>query len=235
MPNHIKNKIEIIGDINQMDALIKKFGTEIPAAVNTANDESVICNLKGEEYGFCWLDLKTGRAHNRKGLDQIGLPDEYEIEVNQGFIAFPDFAKVIPPPKDDPAYNDLPSQREAEKSPNWWYNWNTANWGSKWGGYSYKREAINIFIFETAWSSVPPIIEAMSKAFPELTIKYSWSDEDSGHNCGRALYYNGLMTEDIPEGGSVEAYEIYFEHRPGSKDDYELVDGEYRYKEEAED
>lgn len=231
MPNHITNKIELLGEIAQIDALIKRFGTRVPASINMTHDgEMAICKKLGKEWGFCWLNFKTGSATDRNGMNQIGLPDGYEIEINESFLHFPDFAKVIPPP-DDPAYRDEPSQKIAEASPNWWYRWNIDHWGTKWGSYSCKQLAINEYTFETAWSGVPKIIEVISKAFPLVTIKYSWADEDTGYNCGRSLYRNGLLDEEKPKGGSKEAYELSFELKPGSSENYKLIGDKYEYVE----
>lgn len=228
MPNHIKNRIVLIGDLSDLDALIKKFSTEVAAKLRKTYDDEFICQNKDRD--FCWLNPKTGVAHNRNGLNQIGLPEGYEPEIELGFLCFPDFKKIIPPP-DDPAYRDEPSQEAVKDSPNWWYTWNINNWGSKWGGYSFEREAINIFTYETAWSPSPIIIEAISRAFPSVTIKYTWADEDTGHNCGRAVYHNGLVDHYAPKGGTKEAYEIAFELRPDRAENYKLIDGTYRYHE----
>lgn len=234
MPNHITNKIELLGNINLIDAVIKEFGTDIPATLNKTHDDAeLICRHKTEVNVFAWMNIETGQVSNRNGLSQIGLPPEYEPEITQGFLCFPDFKKVIPPP-DDPAYRDEPSQKAVQNSPLWWHTWNSANWGTKWSGYSYERLALNIFKFETAWSAVPLIIFAISKAFPEIDILYTYADEDSGYNCGFQLYKNGLQSEHIPKGGSKEAYDIYFSLNPDRKEDYALVDGKYIYKEEEE-
>jgi hypothetical protein len=233
MPNHITNHIELIGSIEQIDAILKEFGTEVPATLSKTHDNSLlICKHKSEQHKYCWLDLKTGEVHDRGDIKQVGLPEDFEPEISQGFFCFPDFKKVIPPPSDDPAYNDLPSQKVAEKSPNWWYTWNIANWGTKWGGYSYRRIALNIFKFETAWSSVPVILGVMSERFPNLTIKYTWADEDSGYNCGWSIYKGELIEQFVPTGGSKEAYDIYFSLNPNRKSDYKLVGEKYEYVEE---
>lgn len=231
MPNHIKNKLELIGSIEDIDQLIKRFSTYVPASLKLTHDEKlVICKPKDNSFDYRWLDLKTGELHGRKEIIGFGLGDTHEPEIQDSILIFPDFEKVIPPP-DDPAYKDQPTQKEAEKSPNWWYRWNIDHWGTKWSAYECQRPAINVFTFETAWSSVPVIVEAISKAFPKVTIKYSWADEDTGYNCGRAIYRNGLLEEEKPEGGSIEAYDIAFELRPGYKDNYTLVDGKYQYTE----
>lgn len=231
MPNHIKNKLELIGSIDQIDELIKRFGTYHPASLAmTHDDKKVICKPKDNSFDYRWMDLNTGELHDRNKVVGIGLPDDYEIEIRDALFEFPDFAKVIPPP-DDPAYRDEPSQKEAQTSPNWWYRWNIDHWGTKWSAYSCERPAINIFTFETAWSGVPQIIEIISKEFPAVTIKYSWADEDTGYNCGRAVYHNGLIQKELPKGGTIDAYQIAFELRPDRADNYQLVDGKYKYVE----
>ena len=63
--------------------------------------------------------------------------------------------------------------------------------------------------FFTAWSSVPTILEALSRKYPDQTISYCWADEDIGSNVGEAVYKNGEMIDaNIPEPGSREAYEL---------------------------
>lgn len=232
MPNHIKNRIELIGSIEEIDSMIKKFGTYHKASIKMTHDnESIICKGDGDDFNFCWWSTVTGRSTNRGDLNCAGLAKGFTPELNESFTAFPDFEKVIPPPN-DPAYKDLPSQDVARHSPNWWHTWNVRNWGSKWGGYSFEREAINVFTYETAWSSSPIIIESISRQYPNVTIKYSWADEGTGYHTGRQVYHNGLIEEIIPKGGSVESYQLAFELRPDIADRYKLVDGKYEYVEE---
>ena len=230
MPNHIKNQLELIGSLTDIDSLIAEFSTTHPSKVEKTHDGLVICKHKIEPYNYCWLDLSNGHVHNREGLNQIGMPDYYEISLSDSFVEFPDFSKIIPPPN-TPAYRDEPSQDIAKESPDWWYTWNIKHWGTKWGAYSCERTSINVFSFETAWSSVPKIIDIISKKHPNVTIKYTWADEDTAPNCGKRTYHNGLLEEYLPEGGSKEAYEIAFEVRPDNAKNYALVDGKYTYLE----
>lgn len=230
MPNHITNIIELKGSFEDVNKLIAEFGTHHKATLLTTDDGELICENKNQKYDFCWFNLQTGKAHNRNGLNQIGVPVGFEPEIRESFFAFPDFAKVIPPP-DDPAYRDEPSQEIAKESPNWWYNWNCKHWGTKWGGYDYETKSINVYKFETAWSSVSEIITAISLKYPNVTIIYLWADEDTGHNVGKQIYHNGLLDETIPKGGTIEAYDLAFEADPSNKENYVLTDGKYKYKE----
>jgi hypothetical protein len=223
MPNYIKNRIELIGSLEDMDSIIKKFGSRTAARLSRALDNSIILKPKDGSFDYLWFEELTGRTKGRGDFAIcIGIPGTHQIEIMDSVFCFPDFEMVITPPN-SPAYRDEPSHEVAKNSPDWWYNWNAKHWGTKWGGMEYKQISINVFEFDTAWASVPMILEVMSVAFPKLTIKYSWADEDTGHNCGRRV---------IPKGGSKEAYEVAFDLRPDRAGDYELVDNQYKYKEE---
>lgn len=92
-----------------------------------------------------------------------------------------------------------------------WYEWCNKNWGTKWNAYSCVElsKDDDTMEFFTAWSSVPTILEALSRKCPDQTISYRWADEDIGSNVGEAVYKNGEMIDaNIPEPGSREAYEL---------------------------
>ena len=90
-----------------------------------------------------------------------------------------------------------------------WYSWSTSNWGTKWNAYEqYPREG-GAIKFETAWSTPYPVIEALSRKYPEAVFFLRYADEDFGHNCGEYTFQAGdLVEETTPEGGSEEAYEL---------------------------
>jgi hypothetical protein len=91
-----------------------------------------------------------------------------------------------------------------------WYSWSNANWGTKWNAYSQSSdEGSNEIAFETAWSTPYPVIEALSRKYPEAVISMRYADEDFGHNCGEYTFQAGdLVEEYTPEGGSNEAHEL---------------------------
>ena len=69
-----------------------------------------------------------------------------------------------------------------------WYEWCSRNWGTKWNAYDFQplREDSDTMVFFTAWSSVPKIVELLSKEYPEQTITYRWADENIGYNVGES-------------------------------------------------
>ena len=87
-----------------------------------------------------------------------------------------------------------------------WYSWSIANWGTKWNAYSIS-EADDCIMFDTAWSTPLPVIEELSSMFPNVEITLEFADEDFGHNCGQIVFlYGDNIKENIPKGGSAEAY-----------------------------
>ncbi|WP_241287537.1 DUF1281 family ferredoxin-like fold protein [Chryseobacterium indologenes] len=233
MPNHIKNRITIIGDYNEVKEVYTKYTTHYPATLCKAYDGTIVCKKKDvNEFSVGWFNPKDGTFKTREIEYGIGLPDEWEFELKESFNKFPDFEKIICPP-DDPAYRDEPNQEVARNSPNWWLTWNRNNWGTKWNSYECEEESYNVFTFETAWSGVPDLIREISKQNPKIEINYEYADEDTGYNCGSYKFLNGeIIHLSIPVGGSKEGYELAFKLRPHYKEGYVLKGDKYEYESE---
>lgn len=234
MPNHITSRLTIHGRPEQVDNIIETFGTNVKAHLQKSYDDDIICHEIFNEHSgkVGWFNIKNGEFTRRDEETVIGLPDGWEFSMSESFVVFPDFKKIIPPPNDD-AYNDLPDQKTAEKSPNWWFKWNTANWGTKWNSYSHEKISWNVFEFQTAWNGVPELIRIMSEKTPDVVFEYIYADEDSGSNTGSYTFLNGVIQRElVPESQSLQGYEIYFELNEHQREDYEVVNGKYQYKEE---
>ena len=97
----------------------------------------------------------------------------------------------------------------------------------------------NVLEYNTAWSNVPEILQVLSEKFPNVEFRYEYADEDIGANVGRLDFLNGDVTyEDIPNNHSKEAFEMAFDIRGCTPEDYELVyseeSGTYEYESELE-
>lgn len=114
----------------------------------------------------------------------------------------------------------------------YWYDWNCANWGTKWNCYQCEKISDSEFLFQTAWSSVPDLIKLIHHQFKDIRIDYAYADEYSGSNAGRWIFEKGLAYSSIPESQSKEAYDIYFELHPDSIENYKLVGDKYEYIDE---
>ena len=77
-----------------------------------------------------------------------------------------------------------------------WYEWCVENWGTKWNSCDTYISG-NALCFWTAWSPCLPVIEAMSKMFPDVIIDY-WYEEPGMSFCGREIYLAGkpIYTEE---------------------------------------
>lgn len=107
-----------------------------------------------------------------------------------------------------------------------WWGWcsDPANWNTKWNSCSPEYDRINdncaVYTFDTAWSFCFPVIEKLSKMFPDVEIEFAYSDEDASYNCGQGKVKNAKYIEEFyPDGGSNEAYQLYIELHPGSEED----------------
>jgi hypothetical protein len=109
-----------------------------------------------------------------------------------------------------------------------WYSWSVANWGTKWNAYNISSGESSLS-FDTAWSTPAQVIEKLSEMFPNIEITLEFADEDFGHNCGIVVFLAGnVIEENIPKGGSAEAYAIATEVQGGEIDDlmFRICDGE---------
>ena len=115
-----------------------------------------------------------------------------------------------------------------------WYDWRCAHWGSKWNVYHYRHQGGEVW-FETALMHPWPVLEALSRQFPDDVFVVSYADEDIGSNAGAYDMKGGkLLAGGEFEDGSREAYEMAFSHWGGSED-YVLRDDGYHYIDDDED
>lgn len=90
-----------------------------------------------------------------------------------------------------------------------WYGWQNANWGTKWNAYDQIEVDENVIEFDTAWSTPYELMLKLSEMFPEVQFEIKYADEDFGHNVGEYTLENGqTINDNIPVGGTVEAIEM---------------------------
>jgi len=235
MPNHVTNKVKFIGIANQINELVNNLSTFHEKKPHFSYSGESTYEKKDEKNSFGWLDEKTGIFRRRGHDDVIGVPADYTRHFDPEWTAMPDFNKIIPQPKNIFKGNLGKDEKEMcikEGRPTW-YDWNLDNWGTKWGGYNYEKLENNEFLFQTAWNSVPKLINKISHMFPNIEIDYKYADEDTGYNTGHYKFKGGKeIYKNIPEGGSKEAYELVFQISPSEKEHFKLIDGEYQYKED---
>lgn len=234
MPNHIRNRITLIGSPERVYALTHKFGQMENAKMSLSYDGDVICFSDSGNVG--WLNMSTGVFTRRGENPVIGIPDSFKPQIESGFFNFPSLNKILPMPEILVGTNS-PNRKNAHECKaatghEDWYSWQVDNWGVKWGTYNHRQIDWNVYEFDTAWSNISDMIEKIHTEFTDVEIIYEWSDEDTGYNCGHAKFMHGQSYVFKYENHSNEAYEMAFKLRPEDKDYYQLVDGEYKYKED---
>lgn len=83
-----------------------------------------------------------------------------------------------------------------------WYDWNVANWGTKWNACDARRAngdkaGTLIYDFDTAWSPVgDKIMYRLSRQFPSLTITQEWHEEAGMYPSERRVWKDGVFTSE---------------------------------------
>lgn len=109
---------------------------------------------------------------------------EFMGEDNDGFC----FKKLVPPP-DDMFEGNLGDKERAEcekKGIANWYDWQIANWDTKWNACRVVSEEETFldgkwttitYQFDTAWCAPFKVIDALREKFPDLEITGGYVDE----------------------------------------------------------
>ena len=219
MPNHVANHLEIIGHPthvqNVLDGVKGKDdnGNDIPFAYE----------------GF--LPMPEEIRHVTCPVQIISKKDYDKQMAKRELTDTPFFRNNIT--------KAMSSDYIARFGADNWYDWASQNWGTKWGAYSTvlnepttpdgDGNIIQFIYFETAWSGGAVAIQKLSEMFPYVKFRLTFADEDCGFNVGILLYEGGCLCEEyIPEGGSNEAMQIYFDTHGGSEG-WEMVKGEWQW------
>ena len=128
--------------------------------------------------------------------------------------------------------HDLP---KISSQPDWWYNWNVANWGTKWNcgevwhdrADDDKVDGRTSYNFDTAWSPAEPVVAALAAKFPTLSIVHRYCEGGMGF-AGQVIYTNGeeSLRDDYDAGSDAFPDEAYVQEEDGSRGyerDYEKV------------
>lgn len=80
-----------------------------------------------------------------------------------------------------------------------WYDWNVANWGTKWDACHVQvieddlDDGTLVYRFDTAWSPPVPVVEAMIEALPDFRVRLHATEPGMGFQV--FVYPDGLVKE----------------------------------------
>lgn len=105
-----------------------------------------------------------------------------------------------------------------------WYDWQVANWGTKWGDdgtyISDRTDNEVIFHMDTAWE--PPLtgIAHVATLFPTLRFALSYDESGMGFFGFATFSNNGEVSDKHREYDSIDGYTDLCEKMNGDDDDY---------------
>ena len=191
MPNHVTNRITSTWPVIR-DYLVEK--------TSPADTQKEYDNLE-RKISYSTKVLLASVAQGVWPYDwMLDLVGNADIEAALRKYA-PTFEKLVPSPPNKETGDCSSVHAPGEVC---WYEWNTDNWGTKWGPYgSYivffdadmgevdapEEDGYATLIFNTAWSTPTPVWDALIDKMPEYgddrpPLHIEWADEDFGYNVG---------------------------------------------------
>jgi hypothetical protein len=229
MPNHVTNRLTVIGSPEQINQVFDFIKIE----KETSEDEV---------FGIGTIDFNkiTPMPNDLKIVsDGHLMPLENEFMGKEPFKAVMDNLRKH---CNQDEFDEKTLKNFLKGCENYvrygfatWYEWSVQNWGTKWNAYGQpdKRRTPNAIYFETAWSCPKDLIKKLSLNFHGIEFEIAWADEDLGYNIGIIKYRDGeIIGQTIPEGGSLDAKKLYFEitketlEEKNMNENYEYIDGD---------
>ena len=225
MPNWCANQLDVQGDEAEVARLIElvkgeddafDFSNIVPIpdspyyAVNEGQND-FLCGCKK-----VWVETKA----------QVGKYDEEGYEKAEGHWevnGLPILKEIIGNGTIQASVESMfggsdvcPTHKVGQISsqPDWWYNWNVANWGTKWncGEVWHDRTTEQIteegrtsYNFDTAWSPAEPVVAALAKQFPTLSITHRYCEGGMGF-AGEVEYANGAEADRKEYDGDTDKF-----------------------------
>ena len=219
MANYYQNKLTVLHDsagrIEEVFAAIRTEDRDVidfnaiiprPERLNIDHDGMA-------EMAMLWM-INRAMPHN---LDQFALMMAKKEKLEKASELFRNIA--------DYGYPDF-------------YRWSIDHWGTKWNsinGYSEMHRDGDTIYFETADGYCEPVIEELSRKFPDVGFADAAADEDIGAWTIKGVFNNGEF-KGLREHRTPAAYDIAFELFPEEKKDFrQKLDGTWAVIRDEED
>jgi hypothetical protein len=204
MPNHVTNKLRIIGTQEEVSAVLDQI---------KGDDENIFID-------FNKIEPMPKELEGTQSPPRIISQEEYDEqqrriendELSENERKF-GFSRGITQEMSDNFIETFGANN--------WYDWRNTFWGTKWNAYDQSMDDDNVISFDTAWSTPFDVIQELSFMFPNIEFEVKYADEDFGYNVGKYTIKNGaILSEYRPKGGSIEATELALDIKEG--EDYWL-------------
>lgn len=117
---------------------------------------------------------------------KVGEPDNLRDDAGPaGDDKIFSFMNILCPWHFGVSEDDYFSTADLNRSPHNWYEWNWANWGTKWDACDVEGGTVHssgenghvFYFFRTAWNEPAPVIAELSRQFPMLSITHDYLEE----------------------------------------------------------
>lgn len=155
----------------------------------------------------------------------IDVTMETNLCIISGFLPCPEELREVAHPTQQ-AQAEQAEQMLAKHGAKDWYEWESINWGVKWGDCHTLLEDEDelpngdyevVYSFDTPWGTATPAFIRISKMFPELRFDF-FHEEEAGFFQGCQVIKNGELFfeeffspceygEEAPEGVSIDSDE----------------------------
>lgn len=204
MPNHITNRLTIIGteeQVKQVREAIK--GEREDQFIDFNKIAPIPKELEGTQSPLRIISQKEYDEQERRIRENDLTDNEKNWGLSRGLTQ-----KLADEYREKFGHAD-------------WYGWQIENWGTKWNAYDQCSIDENVIEFQTAWSTPHSLLVNLSELFPEVTFEVRFADEDFGYNVGEFTLFGGEEIDcNIPDGGSDEAFEMAMDIQYGTPEDY---------------
>ena len=113
-----------------------------------------------------------------------------------------------------------------------WYSFHLDKWGTKWNSYGANVRKGDSLEYETANGYPKPVVEELSRKWPDVEFDLTAADEDIGSYTIKGTFKNGVF-DGVEEHRTPKAFDIAFEMFPECKEEYrQEEDGTWSYNDE---
>jgi hypothetical protein len=149
----------------------------------SAEDVAKLKDQVSQPYTQKWVDRDFNQETQK--WDIINLKEQIQVPV----ISFWNIIK--------PADEILDAYYGVEEgNKDHWYDWNIANWGTKWDACNaeilMESETSVEYHYDTAWSPSLEVIQTLSCQYPNLTVSVNYEEEQGWG--GEIAFLNGGVT-----------------------------------------
>ena len=134
------------------------------------------------------LEVNGPKEEVKKFVEFVkGTDTEWEGDGEEQVLSF---QKILPVPK-------AVVKKGFDKTG---YNWCSKNWGTKWSAsdVEFTKNTPNNVVYEfmTAWSPPTPVVKALAKKFPKLTLILKYDEPGVGFR-GHLTMEKGKVAHDV--------------------------------------